>query len=247
MLGVTPDTVLKWIKRGKLVAMRTAGGHYRIPREQLDCLLEARANRPATRDKTGSLCCWEYWARDGQLSEECNDCLVHKSRAMRCYELVQIPKTSGFQSCFHFKGECRDCPYFNEQLHAPVKLLVVTDSLELRQRLGAQATHSRFKVEFASHGYDCSAQVERVRPEMVLIDGALPADVVAGLCMHLVSDARVPGVRVVLALGRTGRVVAKAPGVVGEVQHPFDLSDLERFVDMVPEAVAQEEREPAIH
>ena len=29
-LSVTPDTVLKWIKSGKLDARRTAGGHYRI-------------------------------------------------------------------------------------------------------------------------------------------------------------------------------------------------------------------------
>ena len=248
LLGVTPDTVLKWIKRGKLVAMRTAGGHYRIPREQLDCLLEARANHPNYHEKQGGLCCWEFWASNGQVSDECKDCLVRKSRAQRCYELVQIPKQSGFQSCFHFKGDCRNCAYYNDQLHAPIKLLVVTDSAELRQRLLAQSARSRFKVEFASHGYDCSAQVERVRPEMVLIDCALPADVIAGLCMHLVSDARVPWVRVVLATSRTARPLARAPGVVGEVQHPFELSDLEPFADMAPEVAEDSEQgEPVIH
>ena len=31
MLSVTPDAVLKWIKKGKIPARRTPGGHYRIP------------------------------------------------------------------------------------------------------------------------------------------------------------------------------------------------------------------------
>jgi excisionase family DNA binding protein len=244
MLGVTPDTVLKWIKRGKLVAMRTAGGHFRIPREQLDCLLEARSSQKA---KSGTVCCWEYFATDGHLSTECPDCLVYKSRATRCFELVQIPKQSGFHGCFHYKGDCRSCPYYNEQLQAPVKVLVVSDSMDLRQRLLAQASRTRFKLEFAAHGYDCSAQVERFRPEMVVIDCALSAAVVAGLCMHLVSDPRVPGIKVVLAQARAGRSVDRAPGVVGELRHPFELTELERFVDMAPEAEQEAEAEPAVH
>jgi excisionase family DNA binding protein len=247
LLGVTPDTVLKWIKRGKLSAMRTAGGHFRIPREQLDCLVEAGTNRAVPSDRQG-MNCWEYFAEGGQMCGECINCLVHKSRAARCYELVQIPKQSGFQSCFHFKGECRHCPYYNEQLHAPIKLLVVTDSIELRQRLSSQTTRSRFKVEFATHGYDCSAQVDRFRPEMVVIDCSLPADEVAGLCMHLASDPRVPGVRLVLAVNRSGRAIDRAPGVIGHIQHPFGLADLEPFVDATPEPAPEEEQgELAIH
>ena len=40
--SVTPDTVLKWIKGGQLPAIRTAGGHYRIARRDLDGHLERR-------------------------------------------------------------------------------------------------------------------------------------------------------------------------------------------------------------
>ncbi|MBI5535155.1 MAG: excisionase family DNA-binding protein [Deltaproteobacteria bacterium] len=246
LLGVTPDTVLKWIKRGKLIAMRTAGGHFRIPREQLDCLVEARSSKPPGTDRQVATC-WEYFSEGGHLREECNDCLVRKSRALRCYELVQIPKQSGFQACFHYKGECRNCPYYNEVIHSPIKLLVVTDSMDMRQRLAAQAGRSRFKLDFASHGYDCSAQVDRFRPEMVLIDCALPADEVAALCMHLASDSRVPGVRVVLAVPKSGRPVEHAPGVVGSVAHPFALADLDRFIEETPEPEPEQESEQAIH
>jgi len=160
---------------------------------------------------------------------------------------VQVPKQSGFTACFHYKGSCRSCPYFNEQLHAPVRLLVVTENMDLRQRLLAQAERSRFKVEFASQGYDCSALVDRFRPEMVVIDCVLAADAVAALCMHLVSDPRVPGVRVVLATPKAGRGVERAAGVIGEVHHPFTLSDLERFVETPPEPEPDQAGESAIH
>ena len=38
LFGVTPDAVLKWIKKGKLPATRTAGGHYRVTREACTAL-----------------------------------------------------------------------------------------------------------------------------------------------------------------------------------------------------------------
>ena len=40
ILSVTPDSILKWIKSGKLKARRTPGGHYRIPRENVVLLLK---------------------------------------------------------------------------------------------------------------------------------------------------------------------------------------------------------------
>ena len=39
LCSVTPDTVLKWIKKGRLRGVRTAGGHYRIERRLLDPLI----------------------------------------------------------------------------------------------------------------------------------------------------------------------------------------------------------------
>lgn len=44
--AVTPDTVLKWIKGGRLNARRTPGGHYRIDRRDLQELQEASEQGP---------------------------------------------------------------------------------------------------------------------------------------------------------------------------------------------------------
>ncbi len=40
LLSVTPDAVLKWIKKGKLPARKTAGGHYRISLDSIKDLLD---------------------------------------------------------------------------------------------------------------------------------------------------------------------------------------------------------------
>ena len=39
LMSVTPDSVLKWIKSGKLEALRTPGGHYRIAKKDVETLL----------------------------------------------------------------------------------------------------------------------------------------------------------------------------------------------------------------
>lgn len=46
-LGISYPAVKQWIYRGKLKAIRTPGGHYRIPESELDALL-----RDAKRSKT---------------------------------------------------------------------------------------------------------------------------------------------------------------------------------------------------
>lgn len=40
LLGVTPLTVWRWCKSGKMKAIRTAGGQYRIPAEEVKKFLE---------------------------------------------------------------------------------------------------------------------------------------------------------------------------------------------------------------
>ena len=70
LCGVTPDTVLKWVKKGKLPASRTPGGHYRIARQAIDSLGLAR-EEPAgdsadqLRDFKIRDHCWEFFGRHG--------------------------------------------------------------------------------------------------------------------------------------------------------------------------------------
>ena len=229
ILGVTPDTVLKWVKQGKLTALRTGGGHYRVLREQVENM--AQGGQPARGGAIApEVFCWEYFGKGGP-KPECTMCLVKKAKALRCYELTRYPKEAGFHSCFAFKGPCAECPYFQTHRRHSIKLLIVTDQAELRERLAAEAEHTRFRVEFASHAYDCSALVDRFRPSYVVVDCTMPVDTYASLCAHLSSDPRIPGVKILLAVGRRGSAVGtKLPGVVGELRHPFGMADLEKLL-----------------
>jgi molybdopterin-binding protein len=46
-LGISYPTMKQWLYRGKLKAIKTPGGHYRIPEAELDILLH-KARRPET-------------------------------------------------------------------------------------------------------------------------------------------------------------------------------------------------------
>jgi molybdopterin-binding protein len=46
-LGISYPTIKQWLYRGKLKAVKTPGGHYRIPESELDSLLH-QAKRPET-------------------------------------------------------------------------------------------------------------------------------------------------------------------------------------------------------
>jgi molybdopterin-binding protein len=46
-LGISYAAIKQWIYRGKLKAIKTPGGHYRIPESELDALL-FKAKRPDT-------------------------------------------------------------------------------------------------------------------------------------------------------------------------------------------------------
>lgn len=44
MCGVTPHTLIRWERLGLLVAVRTAGGHRRWCRDQIEALIKGEKN-----------------------------------------------------------------------------------------------------------------------------------------------------------------------------------------------------------
>ncbi|HZL97658.1 MAG TPA: helix-turn-helix domain-containing protein [Terriglobales bacterium] len=45
--GVTNDTVLGWVRRGRLMALRLANGHYRVTAQSFEKLLHAAPRKKA--------------------------------------------------------------------------------------------------------------------------------------------------------------------------------------------------------
>lgn len=106
---VTSYTIVNWIRSGKLKAQKTAGGQYRIRLGDLrefmretemptDLLDEEEEVRPY---------CWEFHCEPGEHLSGCQDCLVYRSGAERCYELRgEVP----LAECLF--QDCASCEYY---------------------------------------------------------------------------------------------------------------------------------------
>src|SRR5690349_1493066 len=126
--SVKPDTVLKWIKKGRLRAARTLGGHYRVEeRDILPLLAKAPTLEPAALPKASLLShplrCWEYMSEE--VREECRNCVVYRVRATWCFRLAAAIRTSGHGKRF-CTGSCQDCPYHRHVHGQSTNVLVVT-------------------------------------------------------------------------------------------------------------------------
>lgn len=135
--SVSPDTVLKWIRSGRLLARRTAGGHHRIDEEDLERLLEdsSPSDRvPESHEHQRRFqYCWEYNG-SGQLLDECKKCPVYLMRAHRCYEVAKLAPEVGPPRTFCVES-CEDCGFYRMVQGQRTNVLVVTDDAELTRKL----------------------------------------------------------------------------------------------------------------
>jgi excisionase family DNA binding protein len=197
LLSVTRDTILKWIKKGRLPALQTAGGHHRVARRDLEPFLAAGAGEQPPQLRQAH--CWEYYAEDDEVSTSCTECVVYKAQAARCYELSNLPPELGFVGT-HCTISCEDCSYYQVILNKPQKILVVTRCSKLRDRLQQEAEQGTLlRPEFADGGYECSTMLESSRPSCIVIDQALPEAILGELLTHLKRDSRTRSVPFFLA------------------------------------------------
>lgn len=229
-LSVTPDTVLKWIKNGRLPAVRTAGGHYRIAESDLDGLMHDDLGPAMQSGTNGFVYCWEYYAGGDEPNDDCLGCLVYRARARRCFEMSGLAAEAGYAGAY-CKTSCEECAYYQEVVRSTRRVLIVTQSGDLRRRLREDGAGGRLEVEFAASEYECSAACAQFRPDYVVIDGALPKRARASLCSHLAADPRVPGVQIILAVSGDRQSTEQADlGVDRALPRTFSLSELEEHI-----------------
>ncbi|MCK5619065.1 MAG: excisionase family DNA-binding protein [Candidatus Krumholzibacteria bacterium] len=200
ILSVTPDTVLKWIRLGRLPASRTAGGHHRIDRKDLDLVTTGtRKQNPASTDphRRSLKYCWEFYG-NGDLPEKCRGCAVYLMRAQRCYEVAKLAPQSGHLKAYCEKT-CDECEYYRLVHEQNANVLVVTDDVALAEKLKREAESRNFNLEIADCEYICSLKITKFRPDFAVVDCSLGRQASSDISRHLVQDPRIPSVRVVLA------------------------------------------------
>ncbi len=232
LCSVKADTVLKWVRAGRLRAERTAGGHFRIDEKDLNALLGAkRANAPRRQAEpnTTPLRCWEYLSNCGEIRRECRDCVVYRVRAAQCFEVAGVADNIGHAKKF-CGTSCDQCTYYQRVMGQPISALVVTSDDALIRSLKADSTGG-IALHFARNGYEASAVVAEFRPAFVVVDQEVVTGGEPGLLDCLASDRRVPGLKIVLAAECGKASLGKRKDLVSVIEKPFEkrtIADVSR-------------------
>ena len=225
-LSVTPDTILKWIKQEKLPAVRTAGGHYRVPQEAVEGLFhnEEECSGQAPAPEQSLVYCWEFFSENGKVRTGCQDCLVCRAHALKCFEMNHLPRSLGYNGGM-CSSSCESCAYFRYYQGRPFKVLVVTENPACQENLARQEGSQKIQFQFVSCEYESSLVIDRFRPDFVVVDCAMQELKCQELCHHLAEDPRIPDATLILATPPR-RHTPSIPGAI-RVRNPISLEELE--------------------
>jgi len=202
LCSVTPDTVYKWIRSGKIHAHRTPGGHHRIAREELTTVLDKNdIEISPAQDHTHFQYCWEFNSVSGILPRGCKECIVYRSGTKRCYEMSGLPREFGHLRLF-CENSCDECEYYHLVQGQRPNVLVVTDREVVGSTLSKDEHNGTFNLQITDCEYRCSMQIDKFRPDYVVIDCSLGTTRSREFARLLNEDPRVPLVRIVLVGGR---------------------------------------------
>lgn len=235
LCSVQPDTVLKWIKKGRLAATRTAGGHYRVDERDLLPLLPGSDREPSACPETVEctktpLRCWEYMS--DAMREGCKDCVVYRVRSSRCFELIQLVRGAGHSKCF--AGDlCQDCPYYRRVNGLAMNVLVITQDESLIKSVASRSSPCA-SCRFARNGYDASAIISVFRPAVVVIGENVAASE-PQLTGALAADPRASGARILLAPRQGGEAFRHVAGpIAGTIERPFCPDEIVAWTSRFP-------------
>jgi excisionase family DNA binding protein len=236
LCSVKPDTVLKWIKKGRLPASRTAGGHYRVEERDLLLVLSQESTSEQDWEECAALCsrpmrCWEYM--NHSPGSACEECVVHRVHAAWCFRLVNVLKGAGHAKRF-CGSPCQECPYYRRVHGLATNVLVITKDEALIQDLAKRESDS-VAFRFARRGYDASAVISVFRPAFVVFDQAVLETLGVALLDALAADPRTAGARILVAV-RKGVIGSRihSSAIFATVEEPFDADEIVAIIRRIP-------------
>ncbi|MCP4570143.1 MAG: excisionase family DNA-binding protein [FCB group bacterium] len=238
LLSVSPDTVLKWVKAGKVKSYRTLGGHFRIPTSELN-IPESSDQEPATLNGHGNRFpvhqyCWEYLAAGGEIKPECKDCITFRSRAKRCYQLKGMPEGMG---CLNIMcdTECSDCEYFKLVNEQAQNILILSETNRLIEDPHGLSDSIGIDLRIAVSEYDAAVMIQDFRPDYIIVDCSFGKKRTAVICSNLFNDIRIPVPRVILS-SKTKNIHDYCNNeVFSWIKKPFSVTQLIDCIRGVPQ------------
>jgi DNA-binding NtrC family response regulator len=151
----------------------------------------------------------------------------------------------------HCEETCGECEYFRGVHEQDTNVLVVTNDNELGEALKASSDQVLFNLRIADCEYQCSAVLNEFKPDFVVVDSALGPEPTLHLTRHLIDDARVPFVRIVIAGKKENFPADCEKGICALIERPFSIQDISKCIsfsswengDEVPPAVSEATRD----
>ncbi|MFC1477320.1 helix-turn-helix domain-containing protein [candidate division KSB1 bacterium] len=227
LCGVTRDTVFKWVKKGKIEAVKTAGGHFRINMESLEpYLTEKGMILDRKDDKSVVSFCWEYHARNGRIKDGCRQCMVFLAKAEKCYLLAGFGESTDHPGIY-CKSSCFECEYFKYLDKPKMNVLLISENTELREQIKAEISKS-INLQFSTCGYEAATIIHDFHPDFIVIDNSLVSSRPDVLCKHLINDPRLHGAQIVLAVSGHAERQNIQEGICATIRVPFTANDMEK-------------------
>lgn len=229
LLHVAPDTVLKWVRAGKIRSYKTLGGHFRIP---VSAIQFAQSENPPSHKKAVTpkqlvtyQYCWEYFARDKEFNPECKECVTYRSGSKRCYELKDLPEALGCLGVFCVSS-CDECDYYRLVKEQGPNVLIVSKDKSVLEGAEEIDNRERLQIRFVKNEYECAAAIEKFRPDCIVVDCSFGKRRTKGFCRNLFDDPRLPVVRIVLASKSEQLNQYCDREIYGWIKKPFSLRQL---------------------
>jgi len=235
LLSVSPDTVLKWVKAGKIKSHRTLGGHFRIPADELKLETSASKEPPQKPSHPENFqYCWEYLASfDGQIMPECRECITYRSRSRRCYELRDLPGGLGCLSLM-CQSSCEDCEYYQLVNGQSLNILILSPSEMILKDASTLSHEKNIDVKFAHDEYSASLLIQSFRPDYIVVDCSFGKKRTATLCSNLFSDIRIPVARIIMTSKSSRKQEYCDKETFGWIKKPFTVQALKDCIQAVP-------------
>jgi len=221
--SVTPDTILKWIKNNKLQAVKTAGGHFRVSKENLKpYMVKTDENKPTPAKQIHY--CWEYHAQNGKIVENCRECVIFKLKAEKCFLIAGAGKDKGHAQTF-CKESCYECEFFHLMNETPKNVLIISENKQLKSGINSE-TNNGMNVKCSCCGYETSTIIQEFHPNYIIIDESMVKSSSDEICKHILKDPRAHGSQIIFAVADTDKDKKLPEGVCASITVPFNSSDI---------------------
>ncbi len=235
-LSVSADTVLKWVRAGKIKSHRTLGGHFRIPLSALNVTEDSGASDRtlSARADNAFMYCWEYLASGDKIKSECRDCITYRSRSRRCYELRDLP--GGF-GCLAMQcaASCEECEYFKLVRDHVINVLILGEPERVVIDFDGTDRHPDLAVKYIADEYKAASIIQTFRPDYIVIDCSIGKRRTSALCTNLFNDARIPVARIILASKVRNLNDYCDKEIFGWIRKPFSIEQLFNLIRSVPQ------------